>query len=113
MSLRDAGPQLDSTEDRRSTMLERHSRLEAPGALSPKLSDKRTTRVGISQDFNTGIISVITMPHMTMNKMHNKYGYRSLLKKHKEMFFIICSYVLSDLYGSWYDTTPRGKIKQI
>ncbi|XP_029317781.1 protein lin-7 homolog A isoform X1 [Cottoperca gobio] len=39
MSLRAAGPQLDSTEDRRSTMLERHARLEAPADLSPKQSD--------------------------------------------------------------------------
>lgn len=43
MSLRADGPQLDSTEDRRSTMLERHSRLEAPADLSPKLSEKRKT----------------------------------------------------------------------
>lgn len=38
VSRRGAGPQPDSTEDRRSTMLERHSRLEAPDVLSAKLS---------------------------------------------------------------------------
>lgn len=48
MSLRVAGPQLDSTEDRRSTMLERHSRLEAPAALSPKLSDNITGDLGLA-----------------------------------------------------------------
>lgn len=50
MSLRAAGPQLESAVERRSTMLERHSRLEAPAGLSPKLSDKGKGRVGISQD---------------------------------------------------------------
>lgn len=40
-SLSAAAPQLDSTEDKRSTMLDRHSRLEAPGALLSKLSEKR------------------------------------------------------------------------
>lgn len=41
VSLRPAGPQLDSTEDRRSTMLERHSRLEAPAVLSAGISTGR------------------------------------------------------------------------
>ena len=44
MSLRADGPQLDSTEDSRSTMLERHSRLEAPADLSPRLSEKGENR---------------------------------------------------------------------
>lgn len=47
VSLRVDGPQLDSVDVSRSTMLERHSRLDAPAAaaaaaadLSPKVSEK-------------------------------------------------------------------------
>lgn len=38
------GPQPGSTEVRRSTMLERHSRLEAPAVLSPMLSGNKSDR---------------------------------------------------------------------
>lgn len=44
-SLRAAGGQPDSTEDRRSTMLERHSRLEAPPCLSPNVSVREEDKV--------------------------------------------------------------------
>lgn len=44
-SLRAAGGQPDSTEDRRSTMLERHSRLEAPPGLSPNVSVREEHKV--------------------------------------------------------------------
>lgn len=48
-SLKVAGGQLDSTADRRSTMLERHSRLEAPAGLSPNMSVKEEHKVTIQK----------------------------------------------------------------
>lgn len=49
VSLKAAGPQPDSTEDRRSTMLERHSRLEAPGVLLGNASAKRKAKSGLDE----------------------------------------------------------------
>lgn len=48
--LRPAGPQLlDSTEDRRSTILDRHSRLDAPTALSSTLSDEEDPKFKLAK----------------------------------------------------------------
>lgn len=48
-SLKVVGGQLDSAADRRSTMLERHSRLEAPAGLSPNMSVRKEHKVTIQK----------------------------------------------------------------
>lgn len=55
-SLRADAPQLDSTEDKRSTMLERHCRLEAPAALLSKLSGRRRSRFKLNHPIEPLII---------------------------------------------------------
>lgn len=48
-SLKVAGGQLDSAADRRSTMLERHSKLEAPAGPSPNVSARKVHKVMIQK----------------------------------------------------------------